>query len=284
MRPYKDTPLVETGLSELSRLLGARVFTPEGVEIVRSLTKMQQAMKGMDTMNNPPICQFGPGGDYRRVWPKSGELGEKIPHDVDLEERKRKGFSRLAKDLGLEPDLVSLGNTGLTWRKKTETSQVKSVVKSVLDVLRRISPAAVSNEELVSSQIAAADAGLAELPEYESGCCILAQASVPVGQVAMVKRTPDRIESDAPDSQLKIARQTANQQENENAACNTETTRDIATDTKLSDATRLFPDDAGDWEQPGLNKGNRIRTRRSTRKKRSVVTGRQAQRSLFTAV
>ena len=241
-------------------------------------------------MNNPPLCQFGPGGDYRQVWPKSGKPGEfgefsgKIPNDVDLEDRKRQGFSRLAKDLGLEPALVSLGSAGLTWQKKTQTSQVKGVVKSVLDVLRSISPAAMSNEQLVASQIAAADAGLVELPAQQSGSCVLAQASVPVGQVAMVRRTPDRIESDAPVSDLKTARQSANQRENENATCNTETTRDIATDTKLSDAARLFPDDAGDWGSLGLNKGNRIRTRRGTRKKRTAVTGPQAQRSLFTAV
>jgi len=244
-------------------------------------------------MNNPPLCQFGPGGDYRQVYPKpgeSGELGEfgglceKIPHDVDLEERKRKGFSRLAKDLGLEPALVSLGSAGLTWQKKTVTSQAKGVVKSVLDVLRSISPAAMSNEELVSSQIAAANTGLAKLPDRKSGSYVLAQASVPVSQVAMVKRTSDRIESDAPGLSLEIARQSANQQEKENATCNTETTRNIATDTKLSDAARLFPDDAGDWGSLGLNKGNRIRTRRGTRKKRSAATGPQAQRSLFATV
>jgi hypothetical protein len=238
-------------------------------------------------MNNPPLCQFGPGGDYRQVWPKSsesGELGEKIPHGADLEDRKSKGFSRLAKDLGLEPALVSLGSAGLTWQKKTQTSQVKGVVKSVLDVLRSISPTAMSNEELVSSQIAAADTGLMELQGRRSGSCVLAQASVPVGQVAMVKRTSERIESDASDLGLKTASQSTNQQENKNATCNTETTRDIATDTTISAATQLFPDDAGDWGSLGLNKGNRIRTRRGTRKKRAAVTGRQTQRSLFTAV
>ncbi len=240
-------------------------------------------------MNNPPLCQFGPGGDYRQAWPKSGKLGEfceKIPRDVDLQEQKRKGFLRLAKDLGLEPPLVSLGSAGLTWCKKTQTSKIKGVVKSVLDVLRSISPTAMSSEEFVSSQIAAADTGLAKLQDCRSGSCVLEQASVPVEQIALVRRTPDRIESDAPvlDLKSKAASQNTNHQENENATCNTETTRDIATDTTISDATRLFPDDAGDWGSHGLNKGNRIRTRRCTRKKRSAVTGRQAQRSLFATV
>ena len=73
-------------------------------------------------MTNPPLCQFGPGGDYARPWPGDCEPvpADLLPADVAVEARK----------LGIEPELLSLGRDGIRWRKAP--SRVAGAVRTIV--------------------------------------------------------------------------------------------------------------------------------------------------------
>lgn len=69
--------------------------------------------------------------------------------------------------------------------------------------------------------------------------------------------------------------------ENEHGDTHTQTIRDSAVHSRLSQPAGLFPDDAGNWGPSEPYEGNRVRTRRGTRKKRPADSGRKAQGALF---
>ena len=132
-------------------------------------------------MDNSPLCRFGPGGDYVKFWGPS--VGATSPNE------KHKGIARLVKDLGLEAMLdptaaKGIGQDHREWRSK-------SVVAALLEVFREIRAGTDdedADEKLVTSQIRAADAGLARL--QKDGGQVLAQASAPLGNLAAVNCLP----------------------------------------------------------------------------------------------
>lgn len=276
----------------------------------------------MEAMDNP-LCQFGPGGEYRKVYPASAK-----PLSEPEATLSSKGFAKLAKDLGLELPLVSIGPAGIHWQKSAEilgkqrsaeisgkqksagisgqqklaeilaeiqwqkkkASHLKSVVGSLLEVLRKVRPGdgEVADEKLVASQIAAADKALAKLTMKESQ--VPQAASAPIAAPA----TPARVVSSgrvsakgdfvvSPEAQTNDR---AQKQENGYAASNshTETIGNTSVYSGFQNGAWLFPDNAGDWRPLGSNKGNRLRTRRRTGKKKLVVAGSQAQGSLFASL
>ncbi len=229
---------------------------------------------------NKPLCQFGPGGDYSKPYPAGAQA---LPETQ--KGHNPKGWAKLAEDLGLELPLVSVGPAGVQWQKK-KALHLKGVVGSLLEVLRRVRPddGEAADEKLVASQIAMADEALARLNITESQ--VLQTASAPLRDVAMSETTAasTRVTADG-DFALSQASRKA-QKENVNAAytSNTEKIGNTQVYSRLSDGARLFPDNAGDRRPFEPNKGNRIRTRRSTGKKRLALAGREAQRSLFASL
>ena len=230
----------------------------------------------MEAMNNP-LCQFGPGGEYKKVYPATAKA---LP---EMEKAKNpRGWAKLAEDLGLELPLVSTGPAGIQWRRKN-ASHLKSVVGSLLEVLRKVRPedGEAADEKLVESQIAVADEALARLTMTEIQ--VLKTASAPLRDVAMpaTVAASARVSADG-NFALSQAPQTA-RKENADEANNSDTAEvgNTPVYSGLSSGERLFPDDAGDRRPFESNKGNRLRARRRTGKKRPALTGGKAQGSLF---
>jgi hypothetical protein len=235
----------------------------------------------MEAMNNPPLCQFGPGGDYRYTWPASAK--------PVAEDARPTGLAKLAMDLGLEPELVSLGPAGIQWQTSYKATHLKKVVRSLLEVLRkvRVGSDPQADEKLVASQIAAADAALEKLAPANPQ--VLAEASAPLAEVArgpLVGMGAKGATIETMETAAVVTNKNASPQLQENRYEDgyTETERYSAVHSGLSFDQRLFPDDAGDRRPLAADQGHRLRARRGTRKKRAAHAGRQAQGSLFAGV
>ncbi len=259
-----------------------------------------------------PLCQFGPGGEYRKAYP----AGAKFLPESELELLEQKiaanpaGLARLAEDLGLEPPLVSIGPAGIQWQSKasqlkrstvapgcgrSKASQIKGVLGSVLDVLRVVkhTNSQAADAKLVASQVALADKTLArmavlarrrERQVLQAGSADLAQVAMPASKT----ETPGRVAAGgdyAVSTESAQAEATTNEQENKYVDTNdAEKNGNPPVYSGFSQNQWLFPDDAGDRRPLEPNKGNGVRTRRRPGKKRLIAAGSQAQRSLFASL
>jgi hypothetical protein len=241
-------------------------------------------METMSAPKNPPLCKFGPGGDFVSQWPdKQQPMTTEQRADVE-----KRAWSRIMADLGLEAPLVSADPAGITFQHKA--GKLKHTVGSLLEVLRRVrgdAPGQQSDQHLVASQIAAADAALARMPQNATPAeqalkvreAILAAASAKLDEVAMTSENEPRV---AADTAFAVAK-TRKAKENTNDATDrhTQTTGYSEVHPGLPDREWLFPDHAGDRRPSQPDKGHGVRTRRSTRKKATPATRRQAQSPLF---
>jgi len=267
-----------------------------------------------------PLCQFGPGGEYRKAYP-AGAKPLPEPELLELEQKiaaNPAGLARLAEDLGLEPPLVSIGPAGIQWQSKasqlkrstvapgcgrskaapgceaSRASQIKGVLGSVLDVLRVVkhTNSQAVDAKLVASQIALADKALAksaaadrrrEQQVLQAGSAELAQVARPASKT----ETPGRVAAggDYAVSTEAAQAEAANEQENKYVDTNdAEKNGNPPVYSGFSQNQWLFPDDAGDRRPLEPNKGNGVRTRRRPGKKRLIAAGSQAQRSLFASL
>src|ERR1035437_9023444 len=70
-----------------------------------------EAKEGSGVMVNVPVCLFGPGGDFVNIWPESCEPMVVAPT------RSEVSVLDLAKRLGLQAPLVSVGPSGIAWER-----------------------------------------------------------------------------------------------------------------------------------------------------------------------
>jgi hypothetical protein len=241
-------------------------------------------MDTMTTPKNPPLCKFGPGGDFISTWPDATETPETQTTEdrADVEER---AWSRLMADLGLEAPLVSADPAGITFQHRAK--RLKSTVRSLLEVLRRVRADAVgdqADQRLVDSQIALADVALEALPTdappaRSARQTVLAAASARLDDVAMTADGNARVRSDAPYAVAKASQ--AKENTNDATDSDTETTGYSAVHPRLPRREWLFPDHAGDRRPSESDQGHRVRTRRSPRKKGTAPARRETQSPLF---
>jgi hypothetical protein len=241
--------------------------------------KDRKRNKDKDRERDVPLCQTGPGGDFKSVFPESA-----IPVSDDKVPR---GMAKLSRDLGLDVPLVSNGPEGIEWSR--EGLELKGIIARMMKVMRRIHigdrNAELADRILVSEQISAADEALKLLQakpveKKKATGEILEKASTDAGAVALNVRGSNRITADdvyaAGTESVKV--------EKENEKCDSETDGDTPVYSQVHEGSWLFPDDAGDWRPPRAEQGNRVRTRRRTRKKRPSQPGSKAQGSLFTGL
>lgn len=236
---------------------------------------------------NRPVCQFGPGGDFRTVIPKGADMIEAAAK----KELSPKMMAKLAADLGYEVPLVATGPGAIKWQKKPK--QLKRAVRSLLEVLHEVRPEVKPDHKLVAEHIRSAEAALemlqakpvemqATAPAAIETPKIVTQASADIEQVAMKSDTPCRVLADRSYTVANKSEQTQTTSwENQNVHSNTQAATDSKVHKRLSPDTRLFPDDAGDWGSPEAYKGYSLRTHRRTGKKRRAVARGKAQGSLF---
>ena len=241
---------------------------------------MKDRKKNKDVGNDVPLCQTGPGGDFRQVYPcETAPVSEgNVP----------RGLAKLSRDLGLDVPLVSNGPDGIEWSR--EGLELKGVIGRMMKVMRRIhigdKNGELADKILVGEHIKAAEEALELLRArpVEKVCTVkdqvIAKGSAPLGSVAMESRGPSRITAD----DIYAAVTSPAPLEKDNEECNTETDGDTPVYSELQESSWLFPDDAGDWRPPRAEQGHRLRTRRRTRKKRTAQQGSQAQGSLFTGI
>lgn len=249
-------------------------------------------------MKKKPLCQFGPGGDFRRAYPSDAELPALEKSKEQISPRM---LVKLAEDLGLEPALVCTGYYGVQWQQKSV--HLKGVVKSILEVLREVKPGVRNDEELVAEHIARANRAVEMLqarPVSQQAATAAKKATPAAKPAAVAKQQQILCEAKADaevamtsadacrvtaKSVYTVARQhKAKIQENRNADSNTEATGDSTVYPGLSEDSRLFPNNAGDWGPSESYQGYSLRTRRRVGKKRRVVAGRKTQGSLFGSI
>ena len=209
-------------------------------------------MKGGAMIANSPLCQFGPGGDFVRVWPQTAE-----PLPGDAFERP---LAEVARSLGVRAPVVSTGPGGIRWRGAGLARPEPSAWKHVTAALRRMISALRGRENEGQSEV-------------------VCERRASLEKVAMPAQRGGRIVADRGYALAAVERQ-----ETDYAERHAETTGDPEDHSGLSQPLRLFPDDAGDWRPPAAHKGHRLRTRRSPRKKRTPPSGPEAQGPLFTGL
>jgi len=249
-------------------------------------------------MKKKPLCQFGPGGDFRKAYPSDAELPALGKSKDQISPRM---LAKLAEDLGLEPGLVCTGHYGVQWQQKSV--YLKGVVKSILEVLREIRPGAKSDEDLVAEHIARADRAVAMLqaqPVESQSTERKKKTAVARPAVAVAANTQVLCEAQA-DAEVAMSsadacritagsnytvakHQKVKIQENRNADSNTQAAGNPSIYQGLSEESRLFPNNAGDWGPSESYQGYSLRARRRVGKKRRVVTRRKAQGSLFGSI
>ncbi len=251
-------------------------------------------MERLFEMKKKPLCQFGPGGDFRKAYPSDAEL----PTLEKREQISPRMLAKLADDLGLEPALVCTGYYGVKWQQKS--IYLKGVVKSILEVLHEIRPGAKSDEELVAEHIARAEQAIAMLQanpvESQSSCshgkkatAVAASSAAKNPQILCEAQADAEVAMSSVDacritagSNYTVAKhQKVKTQENTNADSNTTATGNSSIYKGLSEESRLFPNNAGDWGSSESYQGYSLRTRRRVGKKRRTVTRRKTQGSLF---
>jgi hypothetical protein len=187
---------------------GSAGAVPTAARRTRTRNRMEHEPKGMDAMNNPPLCQFGPGGDYVRPWPKESRVLHKAHTPAELARIEARALDRIAQDLGLEAPLVSTGPSGIQWPdlpravEDKQDRQARGVVRSVLDVLRAVhkdaNDAEQADAKLVAEQIARADQALDALCEMEAE---LAEVAVPTAQAPTAEESQENIAEEHPSTE-----------------------------------------------------------------------------------
>ena len=199
------------------------------------------------------------------------------------------GLDKIAADLGVMPPLVCTDPAGLQFKRKK--TQLKGFVKKLLNALNNVK-INVSDYQLVDSHIQAANDKLADIEHKQAKSHesptpkiatvqqaeILNQASASLNSVAISNNTPAKLTTSERYTLAKTP------QEIKNANSDASSTRYSKVHSRLSDSQWLFPDYAGDRKSPQANKGNSVRARRSSRKKRLDTQGRKAQGSLFAGI
>jgi len=233
--------------------------------------------KAVAEMEQAPLCQFGPGGEYSRSWPESEKpyVSSCDPAPGDL-------IASQAERMGLQAPLVSVGPQPIQWTRRSlaERGARDAGVGSEHDAAR--SAELRESAGLLSRALGAL--GRMLIGNGLEPDKVLAAGSPPIEQVAMSAAHETRIHSDEPFTVVAVDAS----QENANDNCKpekqngyAETTGNTEIHQRLSYPQRLFPDDAGDRGLLASNKSHRVRTRSRSGKKRSAAARRKAQGSLF---
>ncbi|MHC4986638.1 MAG: hypothetical protein ACYTFO_10850, partial [Planctomycetota bacterium] len=74
-------------------------------------------------MANPPICQFGPGGEFVRPWPPSA-----TPLSRPADQATEYEVSSLQVPAGAEAPLVSYGPEGIQWTPVESMAEAEQVL------------------------------------------------------------------------------------------------------------------------------------------------------------
>ncbi|MCY2929965.1 MAG: hypothetical protein NTV86_10805 [Planctomycetota bacterium] len=208
-------------------------------------------------MNNQPLCQFGPGGDFVRTWP-AGSAPLAVGGETPPTSHRA---VKAATDLGLQAPLVHLGPGPVQWQlapadHTAGCESLSAVIRTLLKTVayaRRRAPLAPSGEAVLASGSAAA----ATLAMPDPCPPVLARS----GQYALTGQTPP-LENDYGNRDAQAA-------------------GDPAFHSRLSGPQRLFPDLAGDRRSVALDQGYRLRARRSPRKKAGAGSRPEKQGPLF---
>jgi hypothetical protein len=209
-------------------------------------------MKGGAMIPNSPLCQFGPGGDFVRVWPETARALAGDPVEAPLAD--------IARSLGVKAPVVSIGPDGIRWRGAGLARSQPSTWKHVTAALKRLIVALRGRQD-------------------EDRPAVVCERRASLEKVAMPAQRGGRIVADRGYALAAVERQ-----ETDYAERHAETTGDTEDHSGLSKPLRLSPDDAGDWRPPEAHKGSRLRPRRSARKKRTPPSGPEAQGPLFTGL
>ena len=234
-------------------------------------------------MTNPPICQFGPGGEFVRPWPPSAQP---IQPAADVEATG----AELAQDAarqGLETPLVSVGPAGIDWQDQPITGlaadALAAAAGSIIRLLERSAEAHGStplSDETRDRAIRRLAEDLAAAEEPVAG--VVKQRTMRADDVAMPAPAPGRVLADAGYVlAAETDKESRDAKEINLVHPHAEADGSPASDSSVSATPRLFPDDAGDWGPVGLDQSDRVRTRRRPRKKRAGASRCETHGSLF---
>ena len=216
-------------------------------------------------MTNPPLCQFGPGGDFVRPWPGSAKSVEQVLAVRAAAERAAAGRTQSRKD--------------------DDPGELTAAARLVIRVLTRSAeyhgskPLTPQAEHQAAMRLAA---DLAAVDQTDPG--VIRSGSAKVCDVAMPAGDPGRVTAGGA-----YAVVAENNEENiygQDGPVNgdAETVGDTSADSGLSQSAWLFPDDAGARGPVGIDEGDGVRARRRVRKKRPARAWGQAQGALFTGI
>lgn len=213
-------------------------------------------------MTNIPLCQFGPGGDYVTVWPDDSE--------PLAQENLQPTIADVAREMGMEPPLVSVGPEGIQWHKRGIR-----VIEALKTLLSRKS-SRMAPVRLVERQ--AAPAVPRTVAERSAAPAIILERSAAMQNLAMPAEQGTHL---AAGQGLVFV---SGVKETEHAYNYAETDGDSSLHTGFSEPSGLFAVNAGDRGSFESHKGHGLRARRSTRKKGSSASRDQTQRSLFASI